>query len=98
MTPTEQRSEKSPTHVLEVRSPDGEFIEVGAAWQREMKRGDNAGNPMFSLMFSDPSLPDWMNNLAAFPGDEKSEAGNSIYRIEFDRKRRESSQEQEPAA
>lgn len=92
----EMPSEKSPTHVLEFKTDDG-FVQIGAAWQREMVRGSAAGQPMFSLAFSDPALPDFLANIAAFPTDEEDDAG-VVYRIEFDRARRAAAQEVKEAA
>ncbi len=75
----ERRSDRFPTHTVEViRASTGEYVEVGVAWQKTMKRGTDAGLPMFSCKFSDPGLPPW--RFSIFPADGKEE-GN--YRVKL---------------
>lgn len=93
----ERSSDKAPTHALMMKSEAGEMIQVGVAWQREITRGERAGQPMFGLAFSDPDLPEWTGNLAAFPTGERDDAGE-IFRITHERPRADVAKPQAEAA
>lgn len=65
------QGEGSPTHLLTMRDADGTIIIVGKAWEKEIQRGDYVGRAFYSMSFDEPSLPDWMGNIAAFPSDDE---------------------------
>jgi len=73
------RTENSPTHDLKMKNAEDNYISVGSAWSKQT----NDGGEMFSLSFTDPDLPDFMQSLAAF------EDGHGMYRIPAQRKRKD---------
>jgi len=70
--PRRGTSEKTPTHIILGKSPDGRTVEIGAAWLRDVKWGSHAGKKFLSLSIDQPSFSKPLN-LAAYPpevGDE----------------------------
>ena len=79
------RGDKAPTHkVLAKKTNDGHVANIGAAWARPLKRGGHEGRTMFSISLTDPALPEWCGNLAAFPT-----ADPGVYNIVHERKRQD---------
>ncbi len=76
-------SEKTPTHLIQAKSPMGHIFQAGVAWERSITRGDNAGETMFSIMLEDPEFGDAPIYLTAFPGQ------NGEYSLSLERKRQE---------
>ncbi|MEO0611782.1 MAG: DUF736 family protein [Pseudomonadota bacterium] len=74
------RTDNSPTHDLRMKDADDNLISVGSAWSKQT----NDGGEMFSLSFTDPDLPDFMQSLAAF-----EDGTSGTYRIPAQRKRKE---------
>ena len=69
--------EKSPDFDIFVRrQSDGEAIKVGGVRNAEKRVAGKPAQKYFKLWLTDPSHPDWMRNLAAFPSDQKG-----VYRI-----------------
>lgn len=79
-----KKSQSSPDYDVIARSPLGHTCQVGVAWERTMKRGDNVGQSMFSFQLSDPDFGDSEIYFNAFPS-------NDGYSITFERKRGQSS-------
>ena len=52
---------EAPTHIVTSPGQNSEFIEIGAAWEREMQRGPNAGETFLSVTIDDPSFPNPIN-------------------------------------
>lgn len=50
-----------PSHRVGVRGPQGEFIDIGAAWTKTMKRGTGVGEEFLSVTLDDPSFPHPIN-------------------------------------
>lgn len=82
------RPEKAPTHEIVTRGGHGRFAVIGMAWEHTIKRGDNAGAPMYMLEFDDPDLP--QIRLTAFPVMQSNEHGLNCWALETERKRRQS--------
>ena len=75
-----QKAEKAPDYKIMAKSPLGHTCEIGVAWERTMQRGNNIGQSMFSLSFTDPSFGDDAVNFSAFPNEDG-------YELTFERKR-----------
>jgi uncharacterized protein (DUF736 family) len=58
-------SESAPTHKVKAKAGD-QYIEVGAAWMRQLTNGEHAGQDFYSITIDDPSLPAPLT-VAAFP-------------------------------
>lgn len=80
--PENIRSDNSPTHDIRMKDAEDNLISVGSAWQKQT----NDGGDMFSLSFTDPDLPDFMQSLAAF-----EDGTSGTYRIPAQRKRKDAS-------
>lgn len=91
VSPVEAGRDNAPTHKIEIKAGE-RYVVVGDAWANMMQRGDNAGKVMFSLSFTDPDLPEWMRNIAAFPTGASAD-GAEIYEITQSRKRQNAEQE-----
>ena len=59
----------SPRYVVEARGSHGEYVEIGAAWQKVIERGPNQGKPFLSITLDDPSL-DRAMNVSAFQRED----------------------------
>lgn len=80
------RPEKAPTHEIVTRGGHGRFATIGMAWEHTIKRGENAGAPMYMLEFDDPDLPAF--RLTAFPSMESNEHGLNCWELQTERKRK----------
>lgn len=79
------RPEGAPTHCVEGRAPNGTmWIEIGDGWMYQVKKGQAAGAPMFSLSLTDPAFGDGLR-MAAFPVNG---AEPYRWRLEIDRSRK----------
>ncbi len=58
---TASRDATAPSHRVAVRGPQGDFVEIGAAWSKSMKRGANSGDEFLSVTLDDPSFPHPIN-------------------------------------
>lgn len=60
----------------------GEWVVIGAGWEKEIQRGDHSGETMFTITMD---APEWDKplNLAAFP------VGGNEYELVFKRARRQ---------
>jgi len=58
-----------PSHTVTARGPSGEFIEVGAAWTKEITRGVNIGDAFLSVTLDDPSFQHPLNFAVFREGD-----------------------------
>jgi uncharacterized protein (DUF736 family) len=47
---------KSPTHVVKLVLPSGERSDIGDAWLRTVRQGDNQGNFYLSVIIDDPAF------------------------------------------
>ena len=63
---------KWPAYKVQAKAADGEFVEIGAAWQKS-KTDDRGRLDYLSISLTDPDLPEWCRNLAAFPGNNPGE-------------------------
>ncbi len=64
----DSQDRNSPRYIIEARGRHGDFVEIGAAWEKVIERGDHAGEKFLSITIDDPSLLSQMN-LAAFLRD-----------------------------
>ena len=88
LQPVPQERDNAPTHRVLVKSGE-EWIQVGDAWENAMKRGEFEGRKMFSIRFTDPDLPEWTGNIAAFPTGAISADGDDQYDIVRQRERQD---------
>lgn len=66
----EKRGQESPDFLV-YASVDGDMVEIGAAWQRQVQaRGANNGRRFLSITLDDPSFPAPLN-VAAFEPDSE---------------------------
>ena len=63
----------APTHSVFVRDAEGELMELGSAWKRQINRGPNAGDYFLSVTLDDPSFPHPLN-FAVFKDGEVASA------------------------
>lgn len=66
---TDRRSENSPTHLVIGAGHGGKDFELGGAWQKEIKQGDQTGKHLYSLSIDDLSF-DRPLNCTAFPAND----------------------------
>lgn len=57
--------QNSPRFVVEARGVHGDYVEIGAAWEKTIERGDHRGEKFLSITIDDPFLPQQLN-VAAF--------------------------------
>ncbi|GLK50878.1 DUF736 domain-containing protein [Maricaulis virginensis] len=62
----------APTHRVYVRDAEGEMMELGGAWKRDINRGPNAGDQFLSVTLDDPSFPHPLNFAVFKDGDVAS--------------------------
>ncbi|HUZ71619.1 MAG TPA: DUF736 domain-containing protein [Stellaceae bacterium] len=55
----------SPKYVVEAKGSHGDFVEIGAAWEKVIERGAHAGEKFLSITVDDPSLAGPLN-MSAF--------------------------------
>lgn len=91
LRPVPQDREKAPTHVVQVKSGE-EWIDVGDAWTNTIKTGESQGRKMFSIRLTDPDLPEWMENISAFPLNTVDEDGADEYELVRNRQRQDGQQ------
>lgn len=65
MSNANPQSADAPSH-LAFADGQGPQVQVGVAWQRTLERGDQAGQPFFSMVFDDPSFLEALT-VSAFP-------------------------------
>ena len=69
--------DREPTHRVRLKGPGGVPFDAGAAWEMEIKRGENAGKRLYSISIDAlPELPAGLR-VSAFPDGEG-------YRVEFE--------------
>ena len=51
----------APSHRVLMRDADGEPMEIGSAWSRQISRGQNEGDTFLSVTLDDPSFPHPLN-------------------------------------
>lgn len=59
----------APTHRVYVRVAEGDQMELGSAWKRDVKNGPNAGDHFLSVTLDDPSFPHPINFAVFRDGD-----------------------------
>ena len=72
--------DRRPTHTVFAAFGE-DLVNIGVAWCRVIKRGENNGNSMFSMVIDDPSF-DRPLNLSAFPTAERD-----LYEVVWRRQR-----------
>ncbi|WP_430431862.1 DUF736 domain-containing protein [Oceanicaulis sp.] len=72
-TPNPSANPDAPTHRVQVRDADGDMMEVGSGWKREITRGPNMGDSFLSVTLDDPSFPHPLN-FAVFRDGEVANA------------------------
>lgn len=62
-----------PTHTVALKGAAGVAVECGAAWEGEIRRGDNRGKRYYSISINAlPELPEGLS-MVAWPDDEAGE-------------------------
>jgi len=64
--------DKWPAFKVQAKDAAGEMVDIGAAWHKH-KTDDRGRLDYLSISLTDPDLPDWCRNLAAFPGHKPGE-------------------------
>ena len=72
-TPNPSANPDAPTHRVQVRDADGDMMEVGSGWKRDISRGPNMGESFLSITLDDPSFPHPLN-FAVFRDGEVANA------------------------
>lgn len=71
LIPRDKVNGDGPTHdIIYIDGDTGEMIDVGVGWKRFVKNGNYTGCPSFNLKFTDPDLPEWMENIFAHATDK----------------------------
>lgn len=78
-----RQGDKSPTHEVTAKNPYGAYVQIGAAWENKINRGERAGLSMFSISLDEPTLFEKPVKLSAFP----SQPDGKAFALEYDREK-----------
>jgi uncharacterized protein (DUF736 family) len=76
-------SEASPQYLVMTRAPAGHTCQIGASWEKTIKKGKSIGQLMYSITLEDPAFGEDPVYLSAFPAQNNT----GLWEISVERKR-----------